>query len=71
MKKYLIGSIVGGIIIFLWQGLSWMALGIHSDSMMYNASQENIMSLPVIGNWQTHSYNEKATQSLSRFFYSN
>ena len=41
MKKYLIGSIVGGIIIFLWQGLSWMALGIHSDSMMHNAGQEN------------------------------
>jgi hypothetical protein len=44
MKKYLIGSIVGGIILFLWQGASWMVLGIHDESMMYNPGQESIMS---------------------------
>jgi hypothetical protein len=45
MKKYLIGSLVGGIIVFLWQGISWMGIGIHSDSMKYNPAQDNIMSV--------------------------
>ena len=45
MKKYLIGSIAGGIILFLWQGASWMALGIHDDAMKYNPGQDNIMSV--------------------------
>jgi hypothetical protein len=46
MKKYLIGSIVGGILMFLWQGASWMGIGIHNNDMKYTAAQEQIM--PVI-----------------------
>jgi len=45
MKKYLIGSIVGGIIIFLWQGISWMGIGLHNNSMKYTPAQDNIMSV--------------------------
>ena len=45
MKKYLIGSIVGGIIIFLWQFASWMAIGVHNNSMKYTPAQDNIMSV--------------------------
>jgi hypothetical protein len=44
MKKYLIGAVVGGIILFAWQGLSWMLLGVHDDHMKYNAGQDQIMS---------------------------
>jgi hypothetical protein len=44
MKKFLIGSIVGAIIIFVWQGLSFMVIGIHEDAMKYSAGQDNIMS---------------------------
>ena len=44
MKKYLIGALVGGIILFLWQGASWMALGIHSSAMKYHPAQKEILS---------------------------
>lgn len=43
MKKYLVGSIVGAIIIFIWQGLSYMALGVHSNDMKYTSAQDQIM----------------------------
>jgi hypothetical protein len=45
MKKYLVGSIVGGLIVFGWQGLSHMAIGVHADAMKYNSAQDNIMSV--------------------------
>ncbi len=45
MKKYLIGSIVGGIIIFIWQSLSFAVLGIHNNSMKYTAAQDEIKSV--------------------------
>lgn len=44
MKKWLIGSFVGAIIIFAWQFLSWNVLGIHNDAMKYHPAQENIIS---------------------------
>lgn len=44
MKKYLIGSIVGAIIVFAWQGLSWMMLGIHDKAMKQHPDQEAILS---------------------------
>jgi hypothetical protein len=44
MKKWLIGSIVGAIILFAWQGLSWMVLGIHDSSMKYTPAQTEIMN---------------------------
>jgi hypothetical protein len=45
MKKYLIGSIAGAVIIFAWQGLSWMALGIHDSDMKYHPAQKEIMDV--------------------------
>lgn len=45
MNKYLIGSVVGGVIVFLWQGLSWMALGIHDSAMKYHPAQKEIMNV--------------------------
>lgn len=45
MKKWLIGSLVGAIIIFLWQMLSWMMLGIHDADARYTESQDKIMSV--------------------------
>ncbi len=45
MKKWLIGSLVGAIILFGWQALSWMALGIHNDSMKYTPAQKEIMNV--------------------------
>ena len=44
MKKLIIGSIVGGIIIFLWQFISWAALNLHHASQEYTPKQDSILS---------------------------
>jgi hypothetical protein len=44
MKKWIIGSLVGAIIVFAWQAASWMVLGIHKDSMKYTPAQSEILS---------------------------
>ncbi len=45
MKKWIIGSLVGAIIIFAWQAASWMFLGIHYSQMKYTPAQNEIMSV--------------------------
>jgi hypothetical protein len=45
MKKWVIGSLVGAIIIFAWQAASWMFLGIHDSQMKYTPAQNEIMSV--------------------------
>lgn len=45
MKKWLIGSLVGAIILFAWQALSWMVLGIHDSGMKYTPAQTEIMNV--------------------------
>ena len=44
MKKLVIASIVGGIIIFIWQTLSWAALNLHHASQEYTPKQDSIMA---------------------------
>jgi hypothetical protein len=44
MKKWIIGSLVGAVIVFAWQAASWMFLGIHDNQMNYTPAQEQIMS---------------------------
>jgi len=43
MKKSLIGAIVGGLLIFIWQTLSWTMLDIHRPAQDYTAKQDTIM----------------------------
>lgn len=43
MKKLIIGSLVGTIIIFIWGAVSWMILPIHLNSFMYSPNQDSIM----------------------------
>ncbi|MDP4261909.1 MAG: hypothetical protein Q8941_05205 [Bacteroidota bacterium] len=45
MKKWLIGSIVGAILVFAWQGLSWTILGVHESGMKYTPAQNDIMNV--------------------------
>ena len=45
MKKWIIGSLVGAIIVFAWQAASWMFLGIHDDAMKYHPAQDKIMEV--------------------------
>lgn len=43
MKKSLIASIVGGIIIFMWQFLSNAALDLHRSAQQYTPKQDSIL----------------------------
>jgi len=44
MKKLIIGAIVGGIIIFVWQTLSFALLNLHGKAFQYTPKQEAIMN---------------------------
>ncbi|HMH21952.1 MAG TPA: hypothetical protein VK563_09250 [Puia sp.] len=44
MKKLLIGSLVGGIIIFIWQTMSWTVLDLHHAGQEYTPKQDSILS---------------------------
>lgn len=45
MKKLLLGSLVGGLIIFLWQFASWQLLNLHRPMQTYTPNQEKIMQV--------------------------
>jgi hypothetical protein len=44
MKKIIIGALVGGLIIFIWQTLSWAMLNLHHANQEYTPKQDSIMS---------------------------
>ena len=44
MKKTIIGALVGGIIIFIVQTLSWVILNVHSKSQAYTPKQDSILA---------------------------
>jgi hypothetical protein len=44
MKKTIIGAIVGGIILFIWQFLSWTILNLHSAQQKYTPKQDSILA---------------------------
>ena len=39
----IIGGIVGGLILFVWQSLSWTMLGIHKSQTEYSPAQNEIL----------------------------
>ena len=43
MKKLVIGAIVGGILVFAWQTLSWTVLNLHAKEYQKAPSQDTIM----------------------------
>ena len=50
MKKLIIGALVGGFILFIWQFLSFAALSIHDSQMAYTDKQDAILeALATIG----------------------
>lgn len=44
MKKMIIGALVGGIILFLWQFLTWTVLNRHEAQQRYTPKQDSIMA---------------------------
>ena len=45
MKKLLIAAIVGAIIIFIWQFLSFAALDLHRSALQYTPKQDTLLSI--------------------------
>ena len=45
MKKWIIGSFVGAILIFGWQFLSWEVLGLHNGGFKYTSAQDSILNV--------------------------
>ena len=43
MKKLIIGAIVGSLILFIWQFLSWAMLDLHGSQMDHTPQQDAIM----------------------------
>lgn len=45
MKKQLLAALVAGIIMFIWQSLSWTVIPVHHSSLKYNPNQDTIMNV--------------------------
>lgn len=45
MKKSIIGALVGGILLTLWQTLSWTALNIHASQVSHTPHQDKILNV--------------------------
>lgn len=45
MKKFIIGSLVGAVIIFVYSSLSWMMSPVHMHSFHYTPKQDSIMKV--------------------------
>jgi hypothetical protein len=44
MKKVIIGGLVGGILLFAWQTVSWTVSGLHEKGQAYTAKQDTIIN---------------------------
>lgn len=56
MKKILIGSIVGAVILFIWSFLAWTVLPIHAHTFMHTPAQDTILSVLEQSYMQTGAY---------------
>ena len=56
MKKWIIGSLVGAILVFAWQAASWMFLGTHAGEEKYTPAQDQILSTLASSNLQDGMY---------------
>jgi hypothetical protein len=45
MKKTLITAVVGGIVLFMWQFLSWTIINLHGSSQQYTPKQDSILQV--------------------------
>lgn len=43
MKKYVVGALVGGFLLFMWQFLSFAAINLHEKSMQYTPQQDSVL----------------------------
>ncbi len=45
MKKLLLGSFVGAIILFVWSAVSWVALPVNLHTLMYTPAQDTLLKV--------------------------
>ena len=56
MKKIIIGSLVGTVVMFIWSNLAWMVLPIHANTYMYTPAQDNVLKVLAESNLETGTY---------------
>src|SRR5947207_2659224 len=56
MKKILIGSLVGALILFFWGFLAWDILPIHLHTIMYTPAQDAVLKVLKDNNVETGAY---------------
>ena len=61
MKKIFVAALVAGIIVFVWQTLSWTVLNLHRANQEYTAKQDSI--LPFL----TRQFHEDGSYLLPNF----
>lgn len=44
MKKIIIGGLVGGLLMFIWQFVSWTAIDMHRSAQGYTPKQDSILT---------------------------
>jgi len=44
MKKLIIGGLVGGILLFLWQTLSWTVLNLHAKEYQQAPAEDTVLN---------------------------
>ena len=43
--RVVVSTLVGGLLLFAWQSLSWTVLPLHTQSLRYTAGQDSILAL--------------------------
>ena len=66
MKKWLIGSFVGAILVFLWQFVSWTVLNLHKAEAKYTPAQAEVMTVISASIKEDGIYMLPTTSSASR-----
>ena len=56
MKKLLIGSLVGSIILFVWSFLAWAILPIHLHTISYTPVQDSVLKILADANMESGAY---------------
>ena len=56
MKKLLIGSIVGSVILFVWSFLAWSILPIHQHTINYTPAQDSVLKVLADNNLESGAY---------------
>lgn len=56
MKKILIASIVGGLILFAWSAISWMMSPVHFNTFHYTPAQDSILAAMKNAGLETGAY---------------